>query len=242
MIRHERRHDVEIVSIDRPERRNALDHSELSALEQVLVDARRLPPRVLVLTGSHGHFCAGADLATVEDDEFVAMLGRVLRMLREVPFPTMAAIEGFALGAGTQLAMACDLRVATEDAGFGVPAARLGLMVDQWTVRRLVALVGQSTARHLLLSCDVIDGRRAHELGFVHRLDNPDGAVGWAAQVARLAPLTLAGLKVGLGEADEDAPTSSAYAEAFRRAWSSQDLAEGLAAFAEKRPAEFRGD
>lgn len=241
MIHVERREHVLVVTLDRPERRNAVDHAELAAIERVQLAVDPAETRVVVLTGSHGHFCSGADLTTVEDDEFVALLNRVLTWFREAPFPTMAAVEGFALGAGTQLALACDLRVATPDAGFGVPAAKLGLLVDQWTIRRLVALVGQSTARHLLLSTDVVRGDRAHALGFVHRLATPVDAIEWAAEIARLAPLTLRGLKVGLNEADVDLPITAAFADAFATAWSSEDLAEGLAAFGEKRRPEFRG-
>jgi len=241
MIRTARRDHVLVVTIDRPERRNALDHDALAGLEAALAEAHAGSTRVLVLTGAEGHFCSGADLTTVEDDEFVAALGRVLRGLREAPFPTMAVVEGFALGAGTQLALACDLRTATAEAGFGVPAAKLGLLVDQWTVRRLVALVGQSTARHLLLSTDVVSGERAHQVGFVHRLGDAAEGLAWADRIAQLAPLTLRGLKVGLNEADPDEPTSPAYAAAFAEAWGSADLAEGLAAFTEKRAPRFEG-
>ena len=118
----------------------------------------------------------------------------------------MAVVEGYALGAGTQLAIACDLRVASPGAGFGVPAAKLGLLVDQWTVRRLAALVGQSTARHVLLSTDVIGGERAHQLGLVHRLGDTSDGLAWAERIAELAPLTLSGLKLGLNEADLEEP------------------------------------
>lgn len=241
MIHVEQRGQITVVTIDRPERRNALDHEALAGLEAALAAATASESRVLALTGAAGHFCSGADLSGVEDEGFVAALGRVLQGLRRAPFVTMAIIEGFALGAGTQLAISCDLRVATATAGFGVPAARLGLMVDQWTVRRLVALVGQSTARHVLLSTDVIDGQRAHDLGLVHRLGElPDG-LEWADGIAALAPLTLQGLKIGLDEADPFIDTTPAYAAAFERAWSSEDLAEGLAAFTEKRTPQFRG-
>jgi enoyl-CoA hydratase len=241
MIRTTRRDHVLVVTIDRPERRNALDHEALVGLEAAIDEARAASVRVLALVGAHGHFCSGADLTTVEDEEFVARLGRVLRCLRELPFPTMAVVDGYALGAGTQLAIACDLRVATPGAGFGVPAAKLGLMVDQWTVRRLASLVGQSTARHVLLSTDVVSGERAHQLGLVHRLGDTSDGLAWADRIAELAPLTLTGLKIGLNEADAEEAATPAYTAAFERAWASADLAEGLAAFADKRPPRFDG-
>lgn len=232
---------VLVVTIDRPERRNALDQDAIRGLGAALDEATTSETRALVLTGSGGHFCAGADLMSVKDHDVVAALGKVLRGLRSAPFPTIAAVEGYALGAGTQLAIACDLRIATPKAGFGVPAAKLGLMVDQWTVRRLVGLVGQSSARHLLLSTEIMRGSRAHDLGLVHRLGPPSDGVAWAEELAQLAPLTIQGLKVGLDEVDPDEPTTPAYEAASAAAWGSADLAEGLAAFAEKRRPNFEG-
>ena len=141
------------------------------------------------------------------------------------------------MGAGTQLAVACDLRVATYDAQFGIPAGKLGLMVDQWTIDRLVAVAGESPARAMLLAAEVYRGDTAHRLGFVHRLGAPADAWAWAEQIAALAPLTLGGHKVGLNGAGEEA-----YGEGFRRAWASADLQEGMAAFRERRPPVFRGE
>ncbi|CAB4323610.1 MAG: enoyl-CoA hydratase [Actinobacteria bacterium] len=241
MIHFEQRDHVTFVTIDRPERRNALNHDALAGLDAALRSAANAGSRVLALTGAGGHFCSGADLSGVEDEGFVAALGEVLQGLRRAPFITLAMIDGFALGAGTQLAISCDLRIATATAGFGVPAAKLGLMVDQWTVRRLVALVGQSTARHVLLSTDVMSGQRAFDLGLVHRIGELSDGQEWAAHLATLAPLTLQGLKLGLDEADAFEATTPTYAEAFATAWASADLAEGLAAFGEKRTPRFEG-
>jgi enoyl-CoA hydratase len=243
---HSTRHgDVVLVTIDRPERRNALDRPSLDSLLEVLGAARSDAVRALVLTGAHGHFCAGADLTTVEDEGFVATLHELLDGLRTVPFPTLAAVDGAALGAGTQLALACDLRMATPGAVFGIPAGKLGLMTDHWTVARLSGVGGQSMARAMLLAAETFSGERAYALGFVTRLAEPaalvDEALDWAGHVAALAPLTLAGFKRGLNDVEGELEAAAAGRAAFEQAWASEDLQEGLAAFAERRAPVFRG-
>lgn len=241
MIHYEQRGRVVLVTIDRPERRNALDRDALAGLERALGRATEAESRALVLTGAGGHFCSGADLSGVEDTEFVQALNRVLAGLRDASFPTVAAVDGFALGAGTQLALACDLRVATPVARFGVPAAKLGLMVDWWTVQRAASMCGQGAARAMFLTAEQIPGERAVQLGLVQRLGDLDVALAWAEEIAALAPLTVQGLKLGLNLTESMESTPDAYADAFRRAWSSDDLQEGLAAFRERRQPEFRG-
>ncbi len=154
--------------------------------------------RVVVLTGAGGHFCAGADLSGVEGDDFRAALRMLLDRLTTVPVPVIAAVEGAALGAGTQLAVACDLRVATADARFGIPAAKLGLMVDHWTVQRLAAFAGHGPARAMLLGAEEYSGERSHALGLVQRLGDLDAALAWADELATLAPLSIAGHKLAL--------------------------------------------
>lgn len=236
---------VRLLTIDRQERRNAVNHDALEELRDALAATTAAvdggSTRVLVLTGAGGHFCAGADLSGVEDAGFVALLNEVLDAIRTAPFPTIAAVEGAALGAGTQLATACDLRVAAPDATFGIPAGKLGLMVDQWTVHRLAGLAGQGTARQLLLAADTISGERAYTVGLVSHLGDLAEALSWAERIAALAPLTLAGHKLGLNETESIPPTSPAYGEAFARAWGSDDLQEGLAAFRERRSPSFHG-
>lgn len=226
---------VRLLTIDRPDRRNAVDLAMITALDAALAGAR-----VVVVTGAGGHFCSGADLAGVEDTAFNDALARALDGLRSAERVTLAAVDGVALGAGTQLAVACDLRVATPGARFGVPAAKLGLAVDGETVRRLAQLAGDGTARAMLLACEVVDGEAAHRTGFVQRLGDLDAALAWASEIAGLAPLTIAAHKAAL----EAAPARLADADvdaARRRAWASEDLQEGLAAFRERRPPRFRG-
>ena len=243
MIHVEDRGPVVLVTIDRPERRNAVDRAALeditAAVEAAEAGGRC---RALVLTGAGGHFCAGADLTAHTDDRFGETLRGALRSLREAPFATFAAADGAALGAGTQLAVACDLRVATPTARFGIPAAKLGLMVDQWTVQRLALHAGAGLARAMLLAAEVVNGEDALRAGLVQRLGDLDDALAWADDVAALAPLTVAGHKLALNRGEPDPVDDPEVAAAFRRAWASADLAEGKAAFAERRAAVFRGE
>ena len=247
---------IGVVTIDRPERRNALDHRALDELADALAAARADEVRALVLWGAADHFCAGADLTELEDLAFTRTLRTVLDELADLPVPTVAAIAGSCMGLGVQLSLACDLRLATPDAKFAVPVARLGLMVDHWTVQRLAMFAGASTARWMVMTAEPIAADRAHEVGFVHRLIEPDPSVGPGAtalvagvelghRIAQLAPLTLAGTKLGLNllESDGDlADPDGAYRAAFERAWASDDLVEGRTAFAERRPPVFRGE
>lgn len=231
---------VAVVTIDRPERRNAVDTEHCGALLDAVAGALDGDVRVLVLTGAGGHFCAGADLGTVEDDAFTVALRRLLQTLAGAPKVCIAAVDGAALGAGTQLAVACDLRVATAAARFGIPAAKLGLMVDHWTVQRLARLAGHGPARAMLLAADEVSGEDAHRLGLVQRLGSLDDAVAWAERIAALAPLTLAGHKLALQRLEPELDDADV-AEARRRAWTSADLTEGMAAFRERRPPRFQG-
>ena len=243
VISAETRGHVALVTIDRPDRRNAVDRAALEELAAAL-DAAGDEVRALVLTGGGGHFCAGADLSGVEDGAFAGLLRVVLDGLRLAPFVTIAAADGAALGAGTQLALACDLRVATPSASFGIPAARLGLAVDSWTVERLALLAGHGPARAMLLAAEVLKGDEAHRLGLVQRLGTLDDALAWADEVAALAPLTIRAHKAALeslGSLEDRGVADAGVQAALGRAWSSDDLREGLAAFRERRRPLFHG-
>ncbi len=235
------RDQVAIVTINLPERRNALDVPTLYALRQAQLDALEKSARVLVLTGAPPAFCAGADLGGVHEDEFHQALQVVLRGFTQLPFVTMAAVDGPALGAGAQLLVACDVRVATPTSVIGVPAAKLGLVVNHWTVERIVHELSWPIARAMLLTSTTYTGAQLAILGSVHRLGTLDDALEWANEIAQLAPLTIAGHKIAL-ESTAGLPVVDELVRAAReKAMMSSDAQEGRNAFAEKRKPRFIG-
>jgi enoyl-CoA hydratase len=244
MVRVERRDDVAegvvVITLDRPDRRNAVDHATLLALLDAQVACRNA--RIVVLTGSPPAFSAGADLTGVEEGVFAADLRRVLHGFTELGAPVIAAIDGPAMGAGAQLASVCDLRIATPRSTFAVPAARLGLMIDQWTVERLAREFGWPLTRGMLLAADVYDAERLHAAGVIHRMGDLDDALAWAAEIARLAPLSIAGHKLALEVIAGDVEPDERIEAARAAAWGSSDADEGRRAFLEKRAPDFRGE
>lgn len=252
MIRWEVRGRVGIATIDRPERRNALNAALCSQLLDHLVAVPDL--RAVVVTGAGDKaFCAGADLAvraadTAEPggaDTFRPAFDRLLDAIVDYPAPVLAAVNGPAIGAGMQLAVACDLRIAAFSATFSIPAARLGVFLSPPNVRRLAALVGQGAARDLLLAARTFDADEAAAVGLVQRRvpDALDAALEVAEEIAELAPLTVQGHKRALNlvlAGVEPAATDEMRA-LEDRAFASDDLQEGLAAFAEKRTPRFEG-
>lgn len=235
---------VATIRIDRPERRNALDVATCRELALAVGEALVGGARAAVVTGTGSTFCSGADFGEVYGQGFRDALYAALHALADAPIPVVAAVNGPAIGAGTQLAIACDLRVAVPEAAFAVPTARIGLAVDPWTVRRLGLLAGGGPARALILGCDTVDAQRAHVVGLVDRLvatDAAGAALDWAGDLARLAPLTLAYSKRALDAGYGAGVDPAELAAAFERCWASEDLAEGRAARADKRSPRFVG-
>lgn len=243
MVRVEARDDVAAgvmtITLDRPERRNALDHATLLALLSAQRDCDGA--RVVVLTGAPPAFCAGADLTGVEEGVFAADLRRVLHGFTELAAPVIAAIDGPAMGAGAQLAAVCDLRVAAPGSRVAVPAARLGLVIDPWTVARLAREFGWPLTRGMLLAAESYDAERLYAAGAVHRLGSLDDALAWAGEIARLAPLSIAGHKLALEVVAGDIESDERVDAVRAAAWGSADAEEGRRAFLEKRRPEFRG-
>lgn len=235
---------VAIVTLDRPERRNAVDHATLLELLDIQAAIGARTPgaiRAVVLTGKPPAFSAGADLTGVEEGQFATDLGSVLRGFGTLPVPVIAAIAGPALGAGAQLAIATDLRVATPDSVLGIPAAKLGLVVDQWTIRRLASEFSPPIARAMLLAAQTYTAEQLHVTGGIHRLGGLDDAITWAHQLSGLAPLTITGHKIGLERSMPEPPVDDLFEAARSAAWASADAEEGRTAFLDKRPPNFTG-
>lgn len=232
---------VGLITIDRQHRRNALNLDALLDVDRAVRRAVQDGCRALVLTGSGGHFCAGADLTELEDVTFTERLDEVLTHLAEVPVTTVAAISGSCMGLGMQLAVACDVRVTEDSARFALPVARLGLMVNHWTIDRVSRFFGEGAARLMVLTAAVLDADDAWRLGFAQARGSVADALEIAAGAAALAPLSQAGSKIGFDLRTPDAAGAARYREAFERAWASADLAEGRRAFTERRPATFTG-
>lgn len=249
---------VGIACIDRPERRNALNADLCGDLLGRLQEHPDLGAVVIGGTGDRA-FCAGADLGrrAVDTehgglehgggDTFRPAFEDLLDAIVEYPAPVIAAVNGAALGAGMQLAVACDLRVVAPGARFGIPAGRLGVVISAANVRRLVLMVGQPTARDVLLTARTLDVDEAERVGLVQRraVDAVAVATELAEEVAQLAPLSVRGHKHALNVVAATSMIPAAEVEELGRreseAFASRDLQEGLAAFAEKRPPTFEG-
>lgn len=256
MIRWEAHGRAGLATIDRQERRNALSAELCAELVGYLRD--NADKRAVVITGAGSAFCAGADLVTrfARDDTLQAPAGSdtfrpafdaLLDAIVDYPGPVIAAVNGAALGAGMQLAVACDLRVVAPRARLGIPAGKLGVHLTAANLARLAQLAGQSLARDVLIGHRVLTGDEAFALGLAGRIagDAAADALAWAQELVALAPLTLAGHKRALNLLAR----SQGYTPEARRevdaseaaAFASSDLVEGMAAFAEKRDAEFEG-
>lgn len=233
---------VTTIELDRPDKRNALNQDVMDQLGAAFAGAVADGSRAIVLTGRGSAFSAGADLSgPVYDPGFLDNLVAVLKQIEATPVPVIAAINGAALGAGLQLTMAADLRVMAPDALVGIPAAKIGVAVDEWTIKRLVSLVGAGQAAGMLLGCEPLSADRAHALGYANRIGDLADAQHWAATIAEYAPLTLQHYKLVLnGDGARDEAPAERVA-AMLAAWHSEDLAEGRAARTEKRQPRFTG-
>jgi enoyl-CoA hydratase/carnithine racemase len=255
MIRFDVRGPVGLATIDREERRNALSGELCDELRAQLHAHRDL--RAIVITGAGSAFCAGADLVTRFEpaasageypvDSFRPAFELVLDAIVDHPAPVIAAINGAAMGAGMQLAVACDIRVAVPSAKMAIPGGKLGVHLSARNVWRLALLAGQGAARDFLLAGRTVNAQEAFGMGIVQRLadDAVEAALAVADEIAASAPLTVQGHKRALNLVAEAqwlaAEALDEIAANEAGAFASEDLQEGMAAFSEKREPVFKG-
>lgn len=236
--------------ISRPDKRNAFSQAMWDQfpglLETAVNDAN---VRVIILqSATPGMFCAGADIAELlahKDDAGwraanQAAINRVQYDLARVPKPVVAFIDGPCVGGGCGLALACDIRVATPRARFGITPAKLGLVYPLHDTKLLVDLVGPGQAKRLLYTGEIVDAAEAVRIGLIERI--ADGVDDLVEIIAANSPFSCRETKACVrrivdGQTDDDAATLAIFADAFTRA----DFAEGTAAFMAKRKPEFRG-
>ncbi len=245
---------VRVLTIDRPDKLNALNRQTLEALDAAFAAAGEDPAvRAVVLTGSGGKaFVAGADIAemnaltAIEGREFSLLGQRLMRRIERLPKPVIAMVNGYALGGGLELAMACHLRVAADSARLGQPEVNLGLIPGFGGTQRLLRLAGRAATLELCLLGTPIDAARALQLGLVNRVvpaaDLESETMKLAAQLASAAPLALRGVLDAVvlgGECGIEEGLQFETAQ-FALLFASEDMREGTSAFLEKRRPQFR--
>ena len=251
----EREGPILVLRLDRPTKRNAIDAVMLSALQHALEAAATDEAiRAVILTGGETVFAVGVDIG-----EFAAAPGvanayraslaraRCWDTLAALPQPTIAAVAGYALGGGCELALACDLRLAADSAVFGQPEIRLGLIPGAGGTQRLPRLIGATRAKEMILLGDTVDAAEAHRIGLVNRVVPADRLLGearaWANRLAELPPLALAMAKRAI-DRGADLSLSAALEleqQSFVALFGTADEQEGVAAFRERRPPRFEG-
>ncbi len=255
-VRVETSEGIRTLTIDRPERMNVLNAAVLAALDAGIAEAQNeLDLRCLIITGAGDKaFIAGADIGelarlTPLDGREQALRGQaLLDRIENLPFPSIAAINGFAYGGGLELALACTLRVASEDAKMGLPETSLGILPGYGGTQRLARLLGKAKAAELILTAEKgLTAAEAERIGLVNRVVAPGqalaAAMDLARAIARNGPIAcryaLEAIRRGIQMPLPDA--LSYEATLFGLCASTEDMKEGMSAFLEKRPARFTG-
>jgi enoyl-CoA hydratase len=246
----ERRDGVLLITLNRPQARNAVNsalaHAVAAALDELDADDEL---KVGVLTGAGGSFCAGMDLKAFVAGESPHVEGRGFAGItqRAARKPLIAAIEGYALAGGLEVALSCDVIVAASDARLGIPEAKRGLIAAAGALIRLPRRIPYHLAMELALTGDPIGAERAHAVGLVNRLAEPgaavDAALELAATIARNGPLAVDASKHIVSSAQDwtEAQAWQEQAELAGKIFVSEDAREGATAFAEKRDPVWKG-
>ena len=245
---------ITVLTIDRQEKLNSLNPQVVEEIRQALLDLEGEPPRVMIVTGAgEKAFVAGADIAAMnemsalEAKRFSELSQEAMRLLDRSLVPTIAALNGVALGGGCEIALACDIRIAAENALFGFPEVTLGILPGMGGTQRLPRLVGPGVAKELIFSGRRIDAEQAHTFNLVNRVV-PEGealnaARELAEEIAANGPVAVRHAKAAANKAQDVDLTSGLEYEAdqFALLFATEDAREGMGAFVERRKAEFKG-
>ena len=253
MLRVEISESIATITIDRPEVKNALDLATVGEMRAALQTlASNDEAGVLIITGAgEAAFVSGADIndirARTRDDGLAAINSSLFAEIERFPRPTIAAINGFALGGGCELALACDIRIAADTAKFGQPELGLGIIPGAGATQRLPRIVGMGRAKHLILTGEIVDAKQALEMGLVSAVTPPGQlqirARELAKKILRQGPLAAKLAKLALNVSARVDLDSGLLVETLAQAlcYGSEDKLEGTTAFLEKRKPKFTG-
>jgi enoyl-CoA hydratase len=254
-VRTEIAEGVATVWIDRQEALNALNQEVLAQLDAAFVQlADEKALRAVILTGAGKSFVAGADIKEMQDftpaqaRAFAKRGAQVMRRIETFPHPVIAAVNGFALGGGCELALCCDVRIASEKAKVGLPEVGLGVIPGFGGTQRLARAVGRSTSKLMLFTGEVLAAPRALEIGLFDQVVAPEQLMPRCLEIARAiaakGPVAVAFCKLAVNHGVEASLEHGLgfETELFAQAFGTQDQKEGMRAFVEKRAAKFRGE
>ncbi len=245
---------VALVTVNRPSALNALNATVLEELYHLFLEIESDPSvRVVILTGAGRAFIAGADIAymhpqsSVEIRHFVAIARKAADQIYYLNKPVIAAVNGYALGGGCEIAMCCDIRIASENARFGQPEINLGIIPGIGGTQNLTRLIGVARAKELIFYGDTIDARTALSLGLVNRVVSPDQLMLETKSFAQKL-LSKSSIALALAKKAVNAGVETGYFaglnmenECFSQCFATEDQKEGMSAFLEKRKADFKG-
>ncbi|MCM1990145.1 short-chain-enoyl-CoA hydratase [Oceanirhabdus seepicola] len=244
---------IATITMDRPQALNALNSQTLKELNNVIDEVQGNDDvRVVIITGNGKSFVAGADISEMKDlnsiqgRKFGLLGNKIFRRLELMEKPVIAAVNGFALGGGCELSMACDIRIASSKAKFGQPEVSLGITPGFGGTQRLARLVGVGKAKELIFTGDIIRADEALRIGLVNSVVEPEELMNVAKDMAEKiknnAPIAVAYSKVAINRGVEvDIETGLMYeGEVFGSCFSTEDQEEGMSAFLEKREKSFK--
>ncbi|MGG5460120.1 short-chain-enoyl-CoA hydratase [Clostridium sp. B9] len=242
------------VTINRPKALNALNNQTITELGEVITEiSKRKDIKTVIITGAgEKAFVAGADIVemkglnAIEAREFSRLAQKVFADIENMPQIVIAAVNGYALGGGCELSMACDIRLASKKAKFGQPEVNLGILPGFAGTQRLPRLVGKGIAKELIFSTDMIDAEEAHRIGLANKVYESEELMDKARELAnKIMMKSPVGVRLAKAAINNglNMDTESAYnyeADLFGLCFSTEDQVEGMSAFVEKRKADFQ--